>query len=151
MACETIGDANADPDVAAASVAIVAAAGDADTFDEYVAAHSVLADAPGAAAVPSSDRVVPDQGAHVARARLAMSDAVRAQNGPFLLQRALRNREHGPLVWAFVRDHWDDVRARFRDRWFRGCSRESPGWSTTRRWPTSPRSSPSILFPRAPW
>ena len=42
-----------------------------------------------------------------------MSDAVRPQNGPFVIQRALRNREQGPAVWAFVRDNWDDVRARF--------------------------------------
>ena len=42
-----------------------------------------------------------------------MSDQVRPQNGPFVIQPALRNREHGPLVWAFVRDHWDEVRARF--------------------------------------
>ena len=46
-------------------------------------------------------------------AELAMSDAVRAQNGPFVSSGALRNREHGPRVWAFVRDHWDASRARF--------------------------------------
>jgi puromycin-sensitive aminopeptidase len=45
--------------------------------------------------------------------RHAMSDEVRPQNGPFVIQRALRNRENGPLVWLFVRDHWDEVRARF--------------------------------------
>jgi hypothetical protein len=46
-------------------------------------------------------------------AQMATSDAVRAQNGPFLLGRALRSREHGPLVWAFVRDHWGDLHDRF--------------------------------------
>ncbi|MDQ1461970.1 MAG: puromycin-sensitive aminopeptidase, partial [Actinomycetota bacterium] len=44
---------------------------------------------------------------------LALSDAIRAQNGPFVVQRALRNRDHGPAAWAFVRDHWDRVQARF--------------------------------------
>ena len=29
-----------------------------------------------------------------------------------MLQRALRNREHGAIAWAFVRDHWDELRAR---------------------------------------
>ena len=46
-------------------------------------------------------------------AELAMTDAVRPQNGPFVLQRALRNRDHGPAAWVFIRDHWDDVVARF--------------------------------------
>ena len=46
-------------------------------------------------------------------AELALSDAVRPQNGPFVLQRALRNREHGPAAWVFVRDRWDEVQARF--------------------------------------
>ena len=46
-------------------------------------------------------------------ADLALSDAIRAQNGPFVVQRALRNREHGAAVWAFVRDNWDRVTARF--------------------------------------
>ena len=29
------------------------------------------------------------------------------------MQRALRNREHGPVVWAFVRDHWERALRRF--------------------------------------
>ena len=36
---------------------------------------------------------------------------IRAQNGPFVVQRALRNREHGAAVWAFVRDNWERVRS----------------------------------------
>jgi hypothetical protein len=30
-----------------------------------------------------------------------------------VLQRALRNSEHGPAVWVFVRDRWEDIRGRF--------------------------------------
>ena len=44
---------------------------------------------------------------------LALSDAVRPQNGPFLVQRALRNRPHGAAAWVRVRDRWTEVRARF--------------------------------------
>jgi hypothetical protein len=43
---------------------------------------------------------------------LALSETVKSQNSPFLLQRTLRNREHGPAAWAFVRDHWTDIHAR---------------------------------------
>ncbi len=30
-----------------------------------------------------------------------------------MVQRALRNREHGAAAWAFVRDNWDRVTTRF--------------------------------------
>ena len=45
-------------------------------------------------------------------ARSRLSDAVRPQNTPFVLQRALRNRDHGPAAWMFVRDNWNDVTGR---------------------------------------
>ena len=44
---------------------------------------------------------------------LATTDAVRTQNAPFLVQRALTSREYGPLVWEFVRDHWGTIETRF--------------------------------------
>src|SRR5205085_9305801 len=43
---------------------------------------------------------------------LALSDAVRPQNSPYVLQRALRNRAHGPAAWRFVREHWSEIRDR---------------------------------------
>ena len=46
-------------------------------------------------------------------AELALSAEVRPQNGPFMVQRALRNREHGAAAWAFVRDSWQRVLDRF--------------------------------------
>ncbi len=99
--------------MAAACVGIVASAGNADTFDEFVA-RARTAPTPQAqlrylyalGTLPTEDLVL-------RAARHAMSKAVRPQNGPFLIQRALRSREHGPAVWAFVRDHWDEIRGRF--------------------------------------
>ena len=111
---ETDTDGATDPDVASACVAIVAGAGHAETFDEFVARVR----APRRRPRPSCDTCTRSgrfrpRSWSCAAARHAMSDAVRPQNGPFLIQRALRNREHGPTVWVFVRDNWDDVRARF--------------------------------------
>ena len=40
---------------------------------------------------------------------------VRPQNGPFLLQALFGNRVGGPDAWAFVKDHWDELQARFAD------------------------------------
>jgi ERAP1-like C-terminal domain len=110
---ETETGPGADPDVAAACVSIVAGAGGIETFDDYV--HK----AAGAPTPQEQLRYLyalgtfPTEDLALRAARYAMSDAVRPQNGPFVIQRALRNREHGPLVWAFVRDQWDEVRARF--------------------------------------
>jgi puromycin-sensitive aminopeptidase len=43
----------------------------------------------------------------------AMSDEVKTQNAPFVLRQAIANRHHGPLAWAFVRDHWSQANERF--------------------------------------
>ena len=110
---ETNTDSRTDPDVASACVAIVAGNGDDETFDDYVQ-RAATANTPQAQLrFLYALGTFPTEQLSLRAARHAMSDAVRAQNGPFVIQRALRNREHGPLVWAFVRDHWDEVRARF--------------------------------------
>ncbi len=102
-----------DPDVMSASVAIVASVGTPETFDDFVQRAA-------AATTPQEQLrylyalgALPTEELALRAARHAMSDAVRPQNGPFLIQRALRSREHGPAVWVFVRDHWDEIRARF--------------------------------------
>ena len=42
-----------------------------------------------------------------------LSGAVRTQDGPYLIRRALANRTVGGHVWAFVASHWDLLTARF--------------------------------------
>ncbi len=50
----------------------------------------------------------------IARTRtLAMSDAVKTQNAPFLLRSTIANRLHGPVSWEFVKTHWDEATQRF--------------------------------------
>ncbi|HVJ98523.1 MAG TPA: M1 family metallopeptidase [Acidimicrobiia bacterium] len=103
----------ADADVASACVSIVASAGSDDDFERFVAR----------AADPSSPQEqlrylyalgdFPDEALVLQAVEHALSDSVRSQNGPFVFQRALRNREHGPAAWAFLRDHWDQTRDRF--------------------------------------
>ncbi len=105
----------ADADVAAACVGIVASNGSVDDYEEYLRRATrgssgsgpqeqlrylyALGDFPSEQLVLRTDE-------------LALSETVKAQNAPFLLQRTLRNRQHGPAAWAFVRDHWTAVRAR---------------------------------------
>jgi puromycin-sensitive aminopeptidase len=110
---ETSTDSGTDPDVASASVAIVAASGDDEQFDEFVGRAATASTPQAQLRYLYSLGSFPTAELALRAAQHAMSDAVRPQNGPFVIQRALRNRENGPLVWAFVRDHWDEVRARF--------------------------------------
>jgi puromycin-sensitive aminopeptidase len=102
-----------DPDVMSAAVAIVASVGASDTFDEFVQRSSDATTPQEQLRYLYALGGFPTEELVLRAAQYAMSDAVRPQNGPFLIQRALRSREHGPAVWAFVRDHWDEVRTRF--------------------------------------
>ena len=38
---------------------------------------------------------------------------IRPQDGPFLLARSVVQREHGAEAWAFIRDRWEELLARF--------------------------------------
>jgi len=43
---------------------------------------------------------------------LALSDEVRSQNAPFLLARAMANRDAGDRAWRFVKEHWEEANRR---------------------------------------
>jgi aminopeptidase N len=110
---QVYGAGDVDPDVTAACIAVVAGAGDEPTFDDFLA-RSHRATTPqeqlrylyALGAFPTEALVLRTVG-------LALSDDVRPQNGPFMIQRALRNREHGPAAWVAVRERWSEVRSRF--------------------------------------
>ncbi len=118
---ETIGRAReviarpetADPDVAVAAVAIVASVGNEDDFDDYRRRSDAATSPQEQLRYLHALGDFPSEELVLRACDLALSDAVRPQNGPFVLQRALRNREHAPAAWRFVRDHWDAVRDRF--------------------------------------
>jgi puromycin-sensitive aminopeptidase len=44
---------------------------------------------------------------------LAASGAIRPQDAPLVLARAQGNRDLGEIAWRFVRDHWEELVARF--------------------------------------
>jgi hypothetical protein len=101
-----------DPELAAAAVAVVAHNGDVADFER---ARARMA----AARTPQEElrylyalAAFPDAGLVASAVDLACSDAVRRQNAAFLLQRALRNREHGAHAWQLVAERWDEVVAR---------------------------------------
>jgi puromycin-sensitive aminopeptidase len=106
------GDAT-DPSLLAAAISVVASTGDEDDFDLF---HRRFGTAPtpqdelrylyalaGFDDAELVDRIV----------ALTLTDEVRSQNAPYVLARAMTNRDNGRLAWAFVRDNWDAVNGRF--------------------------------------
>jgi puromycin-sensitive aminopeptidase len=105
---------HADADVAAASVSVVASAGTEDDYEMFVARTSESEGSPQEQLryLYALSRF-PDENLVLRTARLASSDAVRKQNGPFIVREGMRHPEHGALVWSFVRDHWAELSERF--------------------------------------
>jgi puromycin-sensitive aminopeptidase len=104
---------SSDADVAAACIAVTADHGNADLWQEFL-------DRFGRVSTPQEQlrylyalALFPDPDLVLRACELATTDAVRTQNAPFLLQRALHSREHGPLVWQSVRDNWSTIEQRF--------------------------------------
>jgi puromycin-sensitive aminopeptidase len=103
--------AGVDADVTAASVNVVASVGTEADFATYVErAHDNTASPQEQLRYLYALGDFPSAELVVRAAEHAVSNAVRPQNAPFVLQRALRNRRFGPVAWAFVRDHWDEIR-----------------------------------------
>jgi puromycin-sensitive aminopeptidase len=104
-----------DPEVAAAALGVVAATGDDDDYDRFVAAFQ--------AAPTPQDQLrylyaladFPDAAQMERTAELAFSGTVKSQNAPFLLSRAIAHRDHGALAWRHVRERWAEANERFPD------------------------------------
>jgi puromycin-sensitive aminopeptidase len=101
-----------DADVEAASVSIVASAGTDDDFATFEARARTAATPQAQMRYLHALGDFPEERQVLRASELAITDAVRPQNAPFLLQRALNNRAHGPAAWVFVRDHWEEIRER---------------------------------------
>ena len=106
-------DGNVDPSLLASAIDIVADQGRSEDFDRFLARFK-------SASTPQEElRYLYalagfDQPELVDRlVAICLTDEIRSQNAPYVLGRAMANRQHGPRAWAFVRDHWDEVNERF--------------------------------------
>jgi puromycin-sensitive aminopeptidase len=102
-----------DPALVAASINVLAATGDIDRYDDFVRRFHD-------AATPQEElrflsTLADFDDAELIKRTLAMTltDEVRTQNAPYLLRRALTNRDQGPVAWLFVKDNWDAINTRF--------------------------------------
>jgi puromycin-sensitive aminopeptidase len=102
-----------DPELISAATTVVAATGDADTYEQmrerFLTGSTPQEQLRHLYALAEFD----DEALVLATCEFAMSSEVRSQNAPFLLRAAIANRHHGPAAWAFVRDHWDQALDRF--------------------------------------
>jgi puromycin-sensitive aminopeptidase len=103
------------PELVAAAIGVVAATGNADDYERF------LADTRTAATPQEQLRAMyalaefPDADLVARTCELAMSGEIKTQNAPFLLARCIANRRHGLLAWDFVRRHWSEATERFPD------------------------------------
>ncbi|MGQ0823899.1 MAG: M1 family metallopeptidase [Actinomycetota bacterium] len=102
-----------DPDLVAASIAVAASHGTKAEFDEFVVRVESAATPQEQLRFLHALGQFPAAELVLRASELSLSDEVRAQNAPFVLQRALRNVEHGRRAWEVVAEHWDHVEARF--------------------------------------
>ena len=102
-----------DPELISAATSVVAACGDAATYDRlrerFLHGETPQEQLRHLYALADFD----DEALILATCEFAMSPDVRSQNAPFLLRSAIANRNHGATAWAFVRDHWDEAIDRF--------------------------------------
>jgi len=102
-----------DPALAAAAVTISAAHGDAARFEQYVE-RSETAPTPGEARryiyalADFRDDALLD--AALERAR---TGAIKTQDGPFVVARAIANRRQAARAWGYLAQHWDELCAKF--------------------------------------
>jgi len=112
---ELHGAADLDPNVAAATVAIVAATGTADDHAAFLERYKTSPSPQEALRYLYGLGAFPDRDLAQRSLSLALSDTVRSQNAPFLVQLLLQNRDVNELAWEFVKGEWDAINERFPD------------------------------------
>jgi len=101
------GEGEVDAEIADAALAIVAAHGDASTFDELIVL-SEAADTPqGTVKYLKAATQVPVPAAAGRMFKMVLDGDIRSQDSFWVLALLLGQRENGPLVWSLIRENWD--------------------------------------------
>lgn len=102
-----------DAELAAAATGVVAATGDARTYDRFVEVYR-------SAATPQTQlrhlyllAEFDDPDLMARTCEFALGAEVKTQNGPFLLRLCIANRRHGAQAWEFVQRNWTAANERF--------------------------------------
>ena len=118
VACRGIFAAARDGDVVdaellAAATTVVAVSGDADDYEQMLNGFTHAATPQDQLRHLYALAEFVDADLATRTCELAMSDAVRTQNAPFLLRSVIANRHRGADAWEFVKARWDEANERF--------------------------------------
>ena len=102
-----------DAELAAAASGVVAALGDAETYEQFLELSR-------SGTTPQVQlrhlfllAEFDDAELSARTCEHAMSGAVKSQDAPFLLRLCIGNRRHGARAWEFVRQHWEQANEQF--------------------------------------
>jgi puromycin-sensitive aminopeptidase len=110
---ETRTPRSVDPSLGAAAVSVLAATGDADDFEDFVARFHAAATPQEELRFLTALADFPDPALFDRTLAMSLTGEVRTQNAPYLLRRALTNRDNGHRAWHFVTREWDAIEQRF--------------------------------------
>jgi len=101
------GSGAVDAEIADASLAVVAAHGDASTFDELITL-SEAADTPQATVkYLRAATQIADSGSAAKMFTMVLDGDIRSQDSFWVLALLLGHRENGLLIWSLMRENWD--------------------------------------------
>ena len=110
---EARGGGHVDAALAAAAVEIVAATAGPDDYAVYRSMADDAATPQDKQRYQSALARFRDDASMDQTLQACLSDAIRTQDGPFLLTRSLTNRDQGARVWRYVSEHWDQAKDRY--------------------------------------
>ena len=98
-----------EPSLAAAALTVTACHGDADDFARVRQRYQTAADAQTEQRHLVALADFPDGDLVHTILEGTLDGAVRTQDGPYFIRRALGNRHVGPSAWSFAADRWDEI------------------------------------------
>ena len=102
-----------EPSIAAAAVEVAAFVGGSATFEVFRARVADTATPQEQRRYRNAVTEFRDPRVMQMALELATSDAIRPQDAPFMLARAMTNRDTGEMAWRYVRDRWDGLVAQY--------------------------------------
>jgi len=102
-----------EPAVTAAAIDVVAFVGGPEDYDAFRAQMNDAATPQDQERYRTALVGFRDPALFRSTLELAATDSIRSQDAPFVLARAMMNRDLGAMAWEFVRDRWSELIARF--------------------------------------
>jgi puromycin-sensitive aminopeptidase len=102
-----------DPALAAAAAGVLADVGHAEDYEAFFDRFTHAADPQEEQRYLYLLADFEDPDLYQRTLDLTLTDRVRSQNAPYLVRRALTNRQRGADGWRWLTEHWDEAVARF--------------------------------------